>query len=69
MDPLHPITPGPPAIPTRRVPPVDRLAKVTREGDRPAQDAEERRRRARERPSTQGPDGEQPAGGHIDVRV
>lgn len=66
MDPLHPITPGPPAVPTRRVPPVDRLAMITREGDRPARDAEERRRRARQ---AQLPDDEEPGEGHIDVRV
>ncbi len=49
MDPLHPITPGPPAIPTRSVPPVDRLVKISRDRDRPPRDGEEeRRRRARE---------------------
>jgi hypothetical protein len=68
MDPLHPITPGPPAVPTRRVPPVDRLAKITREGDRPARDAEEERRR-RARRSQLHPGGDQPGEGHIDIRV
>jgi len=68
MDPLHPITPGPPPVPTRRVPPVDRLVKVTREGDRPARDEEERRRRGQR--SQQPPaDPENPGEGHIDVRV
>ncbi len=68
MDPLHPITPGPPAVPTRRVPPVDRLVKINREGDRPPRDAEEeRRRRARE--SHPPDDGEGSGAGHIDVRV
>jgi hypothetical protein len=68
MDPLHPITPGPPAVPTRRVPPVDRLVKISRDGDRPPRDAEEeRRRRARE--SKPPEDGEGRGEGHIDVRV
>ena len=68
MDPLHPITPGPPAVPTRRVPPVDRLMKISREGDRPARDEqEERRRRARE--SEPPEEGEGPGAGRIDVRV
>jgi hypothetical protein len=66
MDPLHPITPGPPAVPRRAVPPVDRLARITREGDRPARDAEERRRRARQE---QLADGEEPGEGRIDIRV
>jgi len=67
MDPLHPITPGPPAIPRSAVPPVDRLARISREGDRPRRDAEERRRRAREREPPA--DGEEPGPGRIDVRV
>ena len=69
MDPLHPITPGPPAVPTR-VPPVDRLVKVTREGDRPSRDAEERRRRA-QRARSQQPAGDDadPGPGHIDITV
>jgi len=67
MDPLHPITPGPP-IPTHRVPPVDRLRKISREGDRPPRDAEEeRRRRARE--SEPRDEGEGQGEGHIDIRV
>lgn len=68
MDPLHPITPGPPAVPARRVPPVDRLVRISRDGDRPPRDAEEeRRRRARESERREDEDG--PAPGHIDVRV
>jgi hypothetical protein len=69
MDPLHPITPGPPAMPTRRVPPVDRLARITRDGDRPGRETEERRNRARERPAEAPEDGEERGPGHIDVRV
>jgi hypothetical protein len=69
MDPLHPITPGPPALPTRRVPPVDRLARITREGDRPSQEAEERRRRARRAAQLPPEDDSEPGPGHIDVRA
>jgi len=69
MDPLHPITPGSPAIPTRRVPPVDRLVKISREGDRSQRDAEERRRRAEQRRTEPGEEGEERGPGHIDVRV
>jgi len=56
-------------MPTRRVPPVDRLVKISREGDRPRREAEERRRRAEERRPQGGEDGEQDGHGHIDVRA
>jgi hypothetical protein len=68
MDPLHPITPGPPAVPTRRVPAVDRLVRISRNGDRPKREAEERRERARQRGEAPQ-DGEEPGPGRIDVRV
>ena len=69
MDPLHPISPGPPAVPTRRVPPVDRLVRISRDGDRPEQEAEERRRRARQRRAEAPQDDEERGPGRIDVRV
>jgi len=69
MDPLNPISSGPPAMPTRRVPPVDRLVKISREGDRPRREAEERRRRAEEGRPEDGEDGEQDGLPHIDVRA
>jgi hypothetical protein len=51
----------------RRVPPVDRLRRISREGDRPErEDAEsegERRRRPDEPAEGEGGDG------HIDIRV
>ncbi len=68
VDPLLPISPGGPALPSRRVPAVDRLRKVTREGDRPGREANERREHADddERADDEpGQDGE----GHIDIRV
>lgn len=68
MDPLHPITPGPPAIPTR-VPPVDRLRPVSRERDRPSAEERERRRRERRGQAQGGPEDGEPGPGHIDIRV
>lgn len=56
-------------MPSRRVPPVDRLERVSRERDRPSKDAEQRRRRAFEqppRPEDDDPDVQQR---RIDVRV
>lgn len=67
MDPLLPINPGTPAPPQRRVARVDRLPRITREGDRPERDPEERRAPGE---GGQDDDGEQPSGGaHVDVRV
>ncbi len=67
MDPIHPIAPGPPAIPPRGAPPVQRLERITRERDRPSRDREERRRREPPPAPERGEDdGEHP---HIDVRV
>jgi len=67
MDPLHPITYGPSA-PSRRVPPVERLPRVTREGDRPPRDPADRRGAGREQPPPSREEGEG-GEGHIDVRV
>jgi hypothetical protein len=69
MDPLHPIAPGPPPLPSRSVPAVDRLVKISREGDRPRGDAEERRRRERYGPADAGEDPDDPGEGHVDIRV
>jgi hypothetical protein len=55
-------------MPSRRVPPVERLERIARERDRPSKDSEQRRRRADEQ--TQGYEGERDEGeGHIDIRV
>jgi hypothetical protein len=43
VDPIHPITPGPPPISARL--PVEPLERITRERDRPSRDARERKRR------------------------
>jgi hypothetical protein len=68
MDPIHPIAPGPPAIP-RGASPVERPERITRERDRPSRDRQQRGRRepppAPESERT-GDDGEHP---HIDVRA
>ncbi|HEY2202254.1 MAG TPA: hypothetical protein VGH56_10200 [Solirubrobacteraceae bacterium] len=65
MDPLHPIVYGP-SMPSRRVPPVERLPRVSREGDRPRREPSEKREGEEQgRPRDEGEDG----GGHIDVRV
>jgi hypothetical protein len=74
MDPIHPITPGPPAIPPSGTPPVQRLERITRERDRPPSDRQQRRREppppSEPASSPQGEhgedDGEHP---HVDVRA
>ncbi|MGO9320987.1 MAG: hypothetical protein ACLQBY_09335 [Solirubrobacteraceae bacterium] len=69
MDPIHPISPGPPRIsPAARLP-VEPLERISRERDRPSRDAQQRKRR--QPPPDPDPDrgeddGEHP---HIDVRV
>ena len=65
MDPLHPIIYGP-AMPSRRVPPVERLPRVSREGDRPRREPSERRE-GEEHPPPRGED--EDGEGHVDVRV
>ena len=65
MDPLHPIIP--PGLPSRRVPAVEKLPRVSREGDRPRRDPSERRPPDTHEPPFQ--DGEEDGEGHIDVRV
>lgn len=70
MDPIHPIAPGPPAIPRSGTAPVQRLERISRERDRPTADQQERKRR---RPPEQEPepdrDGEDDEHRHIDVRA
>jgi len=66
MDPLQPITYGP-APPSRRVPPVDRLRPLSREGDRPPRKPSERRE-ADEREPPRREQGEEDEG-HIDIKV
>jgi hypothetical protein len=67
MDPLDPITPPASGMPSRRVPAVDRLPRVSREGDRPRRDPSERRPSSDDQAPFQ--DGEEGGEGHIDVRV
>jgi len=70
VDPINPIIPGPSAIP-RTTPRLERLERITRENDRPREDAQQRKRRERPpEPELDGErgedDGEPP---HVDVRV
>jgi hypothetical protein len=67
VDPIHPIAPGPPAIPRSIRLPVEPLERITRERDRPSRDHQQRRRPApTPEPERRDDDGEHP---HIDVRV
>jgi len=67
MDPLDPIPPSAPPYPSRRVPAVDRLRRITREGDRPRRVPPEHRPSGQEEPPRgEGEDGGE---GRIDVRV
>ncbi len=70
MDPIHPIAPGPPAIPRAGTPPVQRLERVSRDRDRPSADQQQRKRR---RPPEQEPErerhGDDDEHRHIDVRA
>ena len=70
MDPIHPIAPGPPAFPSAATPPVERLARISRERDRPAR---ERPPQARRKPppapaDEHGPEDED-GRPRVDVRV
>jgi hypothetical protein len=67
MDPLGPITPGSAAPPSRRVPPVDRLRRITREGDRP--DREDSPDDGSRRRPADGHGEHEDGEGHIDIRV
>jgi hypothetical protein len=67
MDPLQPIPPGPATMPSRRVPPVPGLPRVSREGDKPRRDPSEREP-AGHAPNPYGED-EETGEGHVDVRV
>jgi hypothetical protein len=74
MDPIHPITPGPPTISSANRPAVQSLERITRERDRPSKDAQERQRRRQREAEVvpdSGEDAEPDDGGrpHIDVRV
>jgi hypothetical protein len=69
VDPIQPITPGPSPMSQIARLPVEPLARVARERDRPSRDAQQRRRReppAEPEPERDPDDGEHP---HIDVRA
>jgi hypothetical protein len=66
MDPIHPITPDAPRIAERL--PVQRVERVTREGESQFADGRRRKRRARRESSSEGERGEDDDGRpHIDV--
>ncbi len=70
MDPIHPITPGPPAIlPGTR--PVERSERISRERDRPARDRQERGRREPPPAHALPDERDEDDGGHphVDVRA
>jgi len=67
VDPIHPITPGPPSVARLESQPVERLERISRERDRPSRDAPERKRR--ERPPDPDSDEDDGGHGHIDVRA
>jgi hypothetical protein len=69
MDPLSPITPGSPAVPSRRVPAVDRLRRISREGDRPEDERQPPRKSPRRTAPPGAGEGEDGHQGLIDVRV
>ena len=70
MDPLNPITPPGPGLPSRRVPAVERLPRVSRDGDRPRREPSERRPPHEEQDGWDDvQDGEEGGEGRIDVRV
>ncbi len=65
MDPIHPIAPGPPAVPRFAPIPVERLERISRERDRPPKDLPQRKRREPELQEGEEDDGRP----HIDVRA
>ena len=70
MDPILPITSGPPAVSRTERPPVERLERISRERDRPKDPRERRRREAAQSRESEhdGPDDDGPAS-RIDVRA
>ena len=70
MDPIHPIAPGPPAIPRSGTAPVQRLQRISRERDRPPPEEQQRKRRDPPPDTTASElDGEDGEHRHIDVRA
>jgi hypothetical protein len=69
MDSIHPITPSGNSLPPVGAPPVDRLARVSRDRDRPARERPEARRREPAK-APEPEDGEDDDGRpRVDVRV
>ena len=68
MDSIHPTAPGPPAVPSSGIPPVERLPKIARDRDRPSRERPDKRRRSPPPPQPRD-DGEDDGRPHIDVRV
>jgi hypothetical protein len=71
VDPIHPIAPGPPAVPPGGTRPVERLERISRERDRPPKDRQRRdRREPAGRESADGESSDEDEGRpHVDVRA
>ena len=68
MDPIHPISPGPPAVPHGGPPPVDRLERISRDRDRPSRENAGKRRRPPAPPPPPDEDGGDERRPRIDIR-
>jgi len=71
MDPIHPIAPGPPILPSGGPERVKRLERITRERDRPSKDTADRDQRgpAYRRTARVEPEDDDDGRPHIDIRV
>jgi hypothetical protein len=68
MDPINPITPGPPPISARL--PVQPLQRISREHDRPSNEQQGRKRRPpREQPDAEVEKRDDDGRPHVDVRA
>jgi hypothetical protein len=67
VDPIYPISPGPPPIQPPAGLPVEPLQRISRERDRPDKDAQQRRREPPQPPPREDPDDDEHP--HVDVRA
>jgi hypothetical protein len=67
MDPIHPIAPGPLPISARL--PVQPLARVSREQDRPTGERQQRQRRREPAPEEDWDEDDEDGPGHVDILV
>lgn len=69
MDPIHPIAPGPPALPSPGPRPVERLERISRDRDRPAREGPGGRRRPPPEPEGESLPEDEDGRPRVDVRV